>query len=86
MLKLRDDHLLLWSIAVAVRRQKEGLGRELMAFCENHARKTGKLEIRLFTNIFMTENRAWYQRLGYVETGREQIGDKHVVHMAKHLA
>ncbi|MXN65226.1 GNAT family N-acetyltransferase [Stappia sp. GBMRC 2046] len=81
----RSDHLYIWSIAVCPKAQGKGLGGKLMSHCEALARGKGLSEIRLFTNVFMRENQAWYRRQGFVETGEEQIGDKRIVHFVKRL-
>ncbi len=41
-----------------------------MQHVEREALEHGLTEIRLYTNALMTENLAWYPRLGYEETGR----------------
>ena len=64
------DHLLLENVAVAPERQGEGIGRAMLDRAEVAAREAGFDEIRLFTHSKMTENRAFYRRLGYRETGR----------------
>jgi hypothetical protein len=45
----------------------------------------GLPEVRLYTNVVMTENLAYYPRHGYVETHREQIGPYHRVFFTKTL-
>lgn len=70
-----DDHLLLDNVAVEPRHQGKGVGRALIAFAEQEARRRGHAEIRLYTHQAMHENIALYPRLGYEETGRgEQAG------------
>jgi ribosomal protein S18 acetylase RimI-like enzyme len=64
------DHLLVENVAVDPAAQGTGLGRRLMAHAEDDARARGLGEIRLYTNELMTENVAWYPRLGYRETER----------------
>ena len=64
------DHLLLDNIAVDRRWQGKGLGRRLMDFAEDEARRRGYSEVRLYTHEKMTENVAMYPRFGYEETGR----------------
>ena len=66
----RADHLLLDTIAVAPACQGRGVGRALMAHADAEARRHGLAEVRLYTNVLMTENIATYLRAGYVETGR----------------
>lgn len=81
---MRDpDHLLLWSIAVDPSAKGAGLGSFLLNFTLTRAEELDLPEVRLFTNVLMDTNRAWYARHGFRETGRKQIGDKHVVYMAR---
>ncbi len=79
------DHLLLDNIAVRPDRQGQGLGRRLIAFAEEQARRLGHSEVRLYTHEKMTENIALYTRLGFVETGRGQQAGYHRVFMTKRL-
>jgi GNAT superfamily N-acetyltransferase len=65
-----DDHLLVDNVAVAPERQGEGLGRRLLAFAEEEAVRRGIGDLRLYTNVAMTENLSLYPRLGWRETGR----------------
>jgi ribosomal protein S18 acetylase RimI-like enzyme len=58
------------NVAVHPRYQGQGLGRRLMAFAEEQARAANLPEVRLYTNEAMTENLAFYRRLGFKETGR----------------
>jgi ribosomal protein S18 acetylase RimI-like enzyme len=80
------DILLIENIAVDPTHQQGGLGRRLMAFAESEALRQGYAAIRLYTNEKMTENIAFYGRLGYRETGREVRREFHVVHMRKDLS
>jgi ribosomal protein S18 acetylase RimI-like enzyme len=82
-LELQPDHVMIWSVAVAPAHQQRGLGRRLMAFAEARARDLQRPELRLFTNARMEGNIALYRRLGYKETGREELADRVLVHMAK---
>ncbi len=63
-------HLLVENVAVDPEHQGAGIGRALLARAESHARETGLGELRLYTHAKMTENRAFYSRLGYRETDR----------------
>jgi GNAT superfamily N-acetyltransferase len=81
----KADHLLLDNIAVRRDRQGQGLGRQLIAFAEDEARRRGHAEIRLYTHVTMVENIALYARLGFVETGRGHDGGYERVFMAKRL-
>lgn len=81
VLVVLNDHLLLESIAVDPDRQGRGLGRALLEWTKARARSLGHDEVRLYTNVLMTSNRALYKRAGYTETREERRGDKHIVHM-----
>ena len=80
-----DGALLVENVAVAPDRHGQGIGRTLLAFAEDHARALALPRLRLYTNELMTSNIARYDRLGYRETGREDIGGRNVVHMSKTL-
>ena len=64
------DHLLIENIAIDPRFQHRGLGRMLVEFAEQKARTRGYGEVRLYTNVLMTENVEFYGRLGFAETHR----------------
>jgi GNAT superfamily N-acetyltransferase len=75
----KQDHLLLDNIAVVPSAQGQGIGGLLLALAEEHARRLGLTEVRLYTNEAMTENLAYYPRRGYVESHRaEQDGFRRV--------
>jgi GNAT superfamily N-acetyltransferase len=82
----KPDHLLLDNIAVRRDRQGQGLGRQLIAFAEEEARRHGLLDLRLYTHQKMTENIALYARLGFVETGRGHEAGYDRVFMHKRLS
>ncbi len=81
-----EDHLFVDNVAVAPGHQGRGLGRELMAFAEERAKRDGLQEIRLYTNEKMHENLDIYARLGFEETGRKLDGGYRRVFMRKRLA
>lgn len=81
----RPDHLLLDNVAVRPERQRQGLGRDLVAYAEVEARRRGFAELRLYTHRTMTENIALYTRLGFVEPGRGRQAGYDRVFMTKHL-
>ena len=68
-------------LAVAPDRQGHGLGSALLRAAE--AAIPGVREWRLFTGEHSEANLRLYSRLGYVETGREDVGGHDIVHMAK---
>lgn len=82
----RPEALLLENIAVTPAAQGKGYGRQLIAFAEEEARRRGYGELRLYTNVLMTENIALYQRLGFAEIGRIQEKGFHRVYMAKRIS
>lgn len=79
------DHLLVENIAVDPGRQGHGIGRTLMAFAEDTARAAGLSRLRLYTNAAMTENLAFYPRLGFEEVGRRAECGYERVFFVKHL-
>ena len=73
--RVRADHLLLDSIAVAPEAQGRGHGTLLLRRADDDALDAGLTSVRLYTNAAMTENLAFYPRHGYVRTHRaEQDG------------
>jgi ribosomal protein S18 acetylase RimI-like enzyme len=80
------DHLVVNNVAVRPDLQGRGLGRDLLAFAEEEARRRGLTEIRLHTNAAMADNILMYPKLGYTETGRESRGGFHRVLFVKPLA
>ena len=61
----KEDHLLIWSLAVAPACKGRGIGSALMDFAEYRAALLGLATVRLYTNALFVENIAWYQRRGY---------------------
>jgi len=66
------DAIFVENIAVDPQAQGKGHGRALLAFAEDEARRLGLTAIRLYTNAAMTENLAYYPRLGFRETDRRE--------------
>lgn len=79
------DAMLLDNIAISPTAQGLGLGRKLLEFTENQARREGYDAIRLYTHETMTENIVLYQRIGYVETHRVSEKGFARVYMRKEL-
>lgn len=73
------------NVALAPEHQGRGLGRRLMDLAEAAARQHGLPEVRLYTNVVMTENIGFYGRLGFIETGRVREHGFDRVYMAKRL-
>jgi galactokinase len=74
LLREDDGHLLVDNLAVEPWLQGTGLGRRLLAFAEDEARRRGLGELRLYTNVAMTENIALYTRLDWEEYDRRLEG------------
>jgi ribosomal protein S18 acetylase RimI-like enzyme len=64
------DRVLLENVAVKTTATGRGIGKLLIAFCENEARRRGMSSVELYTNEKMVENLSIYPHLGYRETGR----------------
>jgi ribosomal protein S18 acetylase RimI-like enzyme len=80
-----QDVMLLDNVAVHPQAQGTGVGRTLLEFAEDSARKAGYKLIRLYTHETMTENIALYSRIGYVETHRAEEKGLRRVFMTKRL-
>lgn len=68
----QDHAMLLENVAVQPASAGHGVGRALISFCEDQARRQGADRVVLYTNAKMTENLTLYPRLGYRETDRRQ--------------
>jgi len=66
----RPDHLFVDVVAVRPAAQRQGIGRRLMGFAEQEARRRGLAEVRLYTHQLMHGALALYRALDYEETGR----------------
>jgi ribosomal protein S18 acetylase RimI-like enzyme len=62
--------LFIENVAVHPDHQGQGFGYRLLTFAEDQARAAGLPELRLYTHELMTENIAYYRRLGYEEIER----------------
>ena len=81
----QDDSLLVWSIATAPFAQGRSVGAQLMRLAEMIALRSGLARLTLYTGEKLTRNIEWYKRLGFVETRREALEDRMIVHMEKTL-
>jgi ribosomal protein S18 acetylase RimI-like enzyme len=82
----QDDALFIENVAVHPGHQRQGLGRRLLLFAEQQAANQGLNQLRLYTNELMTENIAYYRRLGYEEVDRRTDHGFRRVFMRKVLA
>jgi GNAT superfamily N-acetyltransferase len=62
-----------------------GIGKALIAYCEDVARKRGVAAVRLYTNEKMAENLSIYDRLGYSEVERRTEDGFNRVYFIKRL-
>ena len=62
-----EEGFCLDNVAVRPSFQGKGVGRRLLRFAESEALRQGYDSIYLYTNELMSENRALYCRIGYVE-------------------
>lgn len=84
--EVHHDHLRLDTIAVAPTAQGCGHGARLLARAEDDAREFALPEVRLVTNVAMTENQSFYTRRGYIETARGRQDGYDRIFYAKALA
>jgi ribosomal protein S18 acetylase RimI-like enzyme len=66
----QGDHMLLENVATQPWSSGRGIGKSLIRFCEDEARRLGLRAVHLYTNEKMTDNLSIYPKLGYVEVGR----------------
>jgi N-acetylglutamate synthase-like GNAT family acetyltransferase len=84
-LLVTDQGFLLDSIAVDPSAQGAGIGRRLLLFAEDEAKRQGFESIYLMTNEKMTENQELYARIGYVLFDRQTVHGYSRVLMRKPL-
>lgn len=80
-----QDCLAVENVAVAEAMQGQGVGRRLMAFAEQEARRQGHGELPLHTNETMVENIGLYASIGYAVIERVPHRGADIVHMRKVL-
>jgi GNAT superfamily N-acetyltransferase len=80
-----DDHVMLENVAVMPAAAGKGVGKALIGFCEEEARRLGLLTIQLYTNEKMAENLSIYPRLGYAEIDRRTENGFNRVYFEKRL-
>lgn len=79
------EGFLLDNVAVLPEFQGRGIGRRLLEFAEDEARRQGYRDIYLYTHEKMTENQALYRKIGYVEYDRRFEKGLSRVYMKKQL-
>lgn len=78
-----ERRALLDNIAVDPACQRSGIGLALIDHVERQAKAQGHEVLDLYTNVVMTENVTWYERLGFVETRRADEDGFSRVYMRK---
>ncbi len=68
----KDDHMFLENVAVRQDATGRGVGKRLIAFCEEIAKDANLGSVKLYTNEKMTANLSLYPHLGYQETERRR--------------
>jgi N-acetylglutamate synthase-like GNAT family acetyltransferase len=68
VLALTAEGLLLDNVAVLP--SHRGIGKALLQYAESEARRQGFVSLYLYTHEKMTENRARYSKIGYLEYDR----------------
>ena len=86
VLTVTDEGFLVDNVAVHPSHRGRGLGRALLEFAEDEARRAGFDSIYLFTHEKMTENLRLYSRIGYDEYDRRLHGRDSLVYMRKRLS
>lgn len=85
ILNLRPEDLYIESISVAPRCKGHGLGNRLLDAATLRARVLDRTTLRLLTNELYRANVAWYGRKGFSIERIEDLGDRRIVHMVRHL-
>ena len=68
--QMREDHLFVENVAVHPDFQNQGIAKTLFVILDQRAAQNRLAAIELYTNEKMTENLAFYPKLGFVETER----------------
>jgi ribosomal protein S18 acetylase RimI-like enzyme len=86
VLKVRDDDLLIESVAVDPEVQGRGWGRLLLAFAIERAGRHDRATVRLYTGTPLAHLVAWYGRHGFRIERIETLPDRSVTHLVRRLA
>jgi len=85
ILEPRADDLLIWSIGTDPQRQKSGLGHAMLAAADARAHELGLGTVRLYTGTVLRHLVDWYGRNGFAVERIEELSDRSLTHMVKHL-
>ena len=86
VLNTDDEGFFIDKVAVHPSYRGRGVGRVLLRFAEDEARRAGFDSIYLYTHEKMTENIELYSRIGYEEYDRRRQDGFSLVYMRKPLA
>jgi ribosomal protein S18 acetylase RimI-like enzyme len=70
VLEEKSDFLLVYSVAVKPRHQRNGHATTLLGFADQHALAIGVKAVRLYTNQRMERNIGLYRRCGFTEIAK----------------
>ena len=81
----QQDHLFVENVAIDPQHQGHGYGGAVFTLLEARAKARGLAAIELYTNEKMTENLAFYPRLGFNEIDRRTEAGFNRVYFRKNL-
>jgi GNAT superfamily N-acetyltransferase len=85
VLSVTEEGFLLENVAVRPSHQGIGVGKTLIEYAEDEARRQGFRSIYLYTHERMIENQSLYSKIGYVEYDRRVEKGFERLYMKKHL-
>ena len=86
VLQVTDEGFYVDDVAVRPAVKGRGVGKALLQLAESEARRQGFESLYLATHELMTENRALYAKIGYVEYDRRLVNGYPRVFFRKSLA
>ncbi|WP_338452925.1 GNAT family N-acetyltransferase [Niallia oryzisoli] len=81
----KTNYLLIENVAVHPSFQGQGIGRELIEFGIESARKANLKKVCLYTNELMTENLKYYPKFGFIKVDNRIEDGFNRVYMSKPL-
>ena len=77
----KEQQLYLGMLTVSPELQNSGIGKQLLAEAENHAKALGLSSIIMTVISVREELIAWYKRHGYVDTGEREAFPESGIHV-----